>query len=172
MPSDLNGGSWRLLQKPDFGQAFRSVRSRTDLPCAACRSGLRHRRAADSLVRHARLTFARAVAVIDTFAACQRRRAVQLARWCRLIAAMKKDRIGRLQRATRRAFAYANGEAITTADILRHAFPRLTRFEPWRYQDARRAALRFAVRVGRSTGKGRPVVWRPTPELLARIKGN
>jgi hypothetical protein len=82
-----------------------------------------------------------------------------------------KDRVGKLQRATRRAFAYSNGEVITTADILRHAFPRLTRFEPWRYQDARRAALRFAVRVGRSSGKGRPVVWRPTPTLLALIRG-
>jgi hypothetical protein len=81
-----------------------------------------------------------------------------------------KDRVGKLQRATRRALAYADGEAIT-GDILRHAFPRLMRFEPWRYQDARRAAVRFAIRVGRSTGKGRPAMWVPRPELRRLIKG-
>jgi hypothetical protein len=98
-------------------------------------------------------------------------RALPISALAALIAAMK-NRVGKLQRATRRAFIYSDAQPITTADILRHAFPHLTRFEPWRYQDARRAAKKFAVRIGRSEcGRGCPVRWIANPELMALIKG-
>ena len=85
----------------------------------------------------------------------------------------RRRKVGRLQRAVRRVFAASNGEVAQTADILRRAFPGLTKFEGWRYRAARRAAMRFAIPIGRSErGKGRPVLWAPRPELMARIKGD
>ena len=84
-----------------------------------------------------------------------------------------KNRVGKLQRGTRRALIVADGQAVTTTDILRHTFPRLEgQFLHWQFKDARRAAVRFAIPIGRSErGKGRPVLWAPRPELLAQIKG-
>jgi len=77
---------------------------------------------------------------------------------------------GKLQRATRRALIVANGHPIKTGEILRYAFPRLDRYEGWRYRAARRAATRFAVPIGRSaTGQGRPVMWVANEELQRRI---
>jgi hypothetical protein len=84
--------------------------------------------------------------------------------------AMKRQ-VGRLQKAARRCFIVSNGEAVQTADFLRRAFPRLTKFENWRYRAARRAALRFAIPVGRSERKGRPLLWMPNKELRQLIGG-
>jgi hypothetical protein len=95
-------------------------------------------------------------------------RRLQLARLNMLVAAMK-DRIGWLQRAVLRELVIRNGEPATTADFLRRAFPRMRRFEPWRYEDTRRAAKKFAVRVGRAGSKGRPVTWMPNADLQKRI---
>ena len=84
----------------------------------------------------------------------------------------RRRKVGRLQRAVRRVFAASNGEVAQTADFLRRAFPRLTKFEGWRYRAARRAAMRFAIPIGRSEhGKGRPVLWVPNKELRQFIGG-
>ena len=83
-----------------------------------------------------------------------------------------KNRIGKLQRATRRALIYSDAQPVTTRDILRVAYPRQDRFLHWQYKDARRAAPRFAIPSGRSDrGKGRAVNWVPRPELLDLIRG-
>jgi hypothetical protein len=83
-----------------------------------------------------------------------------------------KNRIGKLQRATRRALIYSDAQPVTTRDILSVAYPRQGRFLHWQYKDARRAAVRFATPVGRSDcGKGRAVIWVPRPELQRAIKG-
>jgi hypothetical protein len=80
--------------------------------------------------------------------------------------------VGKLQRGARRALIENNGQPITTADVLRAAYPDSDRFTDDQYTSARRAAKRFAVRVGRAGSKGRPVRWEPTPELRRLILGD
>jgi hypothetical protein len=79
--------------------------------------------------------------------------------------------IGRLQKMVRRELIIRAGKPATTVDFMKRAFPRLDHYARWNYRAVRRAALRFAIPVGRSScGKGRAVVWVPTPELLKLIR--
>ena len=83
-----------------------------------------------------------------------------------------KGRIGRIERAARRELIARNGGPATTGDFVRRAWPRLTRFEIRHYRSARRAAEKFAVRLGRSErGRGKPVIWIARPALLRAIRG-
>jgi len=83
-----------------------------------------------------------------------------------------KGRIGKIERAARRELISRNGGPATTGDFVRRAWPHLTWFEVWRYRSARRAAKKFAVRIGRAErGKGCPVMWMARPELLRAIRG-
>ena len=50
-----------------------------------------------------------------------------------------------------------------TIDLLEHAYPRVTHYEPRHYVSVYRAATKFAVRVG---GPGRAfIIWGPKLEL-------
>ena len=77
--------------------------------------------------------------------------------------------IGRIQRAVRRAFFASFGQPLTSVDILRRAYPRVSPPYPaWRYWNVHRAAAKFAVVVRRGrTRQG--LLWAPKPELADRI---
>jgi hypothetical protein len=82
------------------------------------------------------------------------------------------DRVGRIERAAKWEAIAADGRPTTTTAICRRAWPGLSRFENRHFFSARRAAARFLEPVARSTtGRGRPVLWVPKPELMARIRG-
>ena len=73
-------------------------------------------------------------------------------------------RVGRVQRAAQRELIAADGEPVTTTEIMRRAYPRLTTFPDWLNSQARLSATRFAISVGRSTsGSGRPRLWKLKP---------
>ena len=78
-----------------------------------------------------------------------------------------KHRVGRVERQVRRAFIAGKGRPLTTIDLMRWAFPRATRYEPWRYWSVHRAAKKFAIKV-RRWDKGN--LWVPTPDLARRIR--
>jgi hypothetical protein len=69
-------------------------------------------------------------------------------------------RVGRVQRQIKRAFIASLGSPLTTSDLMRRAYPRgWDHSESWRYTEVRLAASRYAVRIGRSTRRGRPWLW-------------
>jgi hypothetical protein len=75
-------------------------------------------------------------------------------------------REGYRQRAIRRQFIALHGATVTTRDLLLAAYPRLVVGEhvpDWQWTKVRRAAERWAVRVGR---RSRPLKWRARPEAL------
>ena len=78
-----------------------------------------------------------------------------------------KHRVGRVERQVRRAFIASHGQPLLTADLMHWAFPRATRYEPWRYWSVHRAAKKFAIKV-RRWDKGN--LWVPTPDLARRIR--
>jgi hypothetical protein len=59
-----------------------------------------------------------------------------------------------------RAFSAANGRDLTTGELISWVFPRHQPFRSGQYERVREAAAFFADRVGRSTGRGRPWLWR------------
>jgi hypothetical protein len=73
----------------------------------------------------------------------------------------QKWRVGRVQRQVRRAFLASNGKPLSTAELIRRAYPRLRKFESWRYRQVREAAERWAVRIGVAGLRGEPVLWMP-----------
>jgi len=75
-------------------------------------------------------------------------------------------RVGRVERQIRGALIASNGRPLQTVDLMRWAFPRATRYEPWRYWSVHRAARKFAIKV-RRCGKGN--LWIPMPDLARRI---
>jgi hypothetical protein len=80
---------------------------------------------------------------------------------------MRPNRIGRIQRQVRRLFIGNGGKPVRMAELLRHCYPRLARFEHWHRTNVRRAAKRYAVPIDRD---GRGVVYGPSPELLRLIR--
>jgi hypothetical protein len=73
---------------------------------------------------------------------------------------------GRIQKLARRAMWAFGGQA-TTAQVLQWTSVRKLvhgrRIEPHDYRDARRALARIADAVGRTSGGGRPMLWRLRP---------
>ena len=89
----------------------------------------------------------------------------------RLLSKAVNGAIGHIQRAVRRSFIIAGGAALTTGELARQAYPRVTRLKNWHRLRVREAAPRFAVPLGRAkVGRGRPVIWRPKAELMALIR--
>jgi hypothetical protein len=75
-------------------------------------------------------------------------------------------REGARQRGVRRLFIVLDGGTATTRDLYLAAYPRLDpseRVPGWRWNKVRRAAERWAVRVGR---RSRPLLWRAKPEVF------
>lgn len=68
-------------------------------------------------------------------------------------------RVGRLQRAVLRAFQASQAQALKTSELLPWCFPRELdgQYRQSQRWNVRRAARRFAVRVGR---RGREATWR------------
>src|SRR5262249_13797445 len=77
-----------------------------------------------------------------------------------------KWRIGRVQRQARRLFTSTRAKPVSTCEVVRQCYPRLTKFEPWHYAEARRAVARWAIMVGLAARRGAPVVWTPRPEFV------
>jgi hypothetical protein len=81
-----------------------------------------------------------------------------------------RNRVGRVQKAVRRALITSDGTPVPTGEIMLWAFPRLDgRYGhgSWRYWSVHRAARKFAVRVGK---QGHSIVWAPNAELLRQIR--
>src|SRR5262249_35277807 len=91
-------------------------------------------------------------------------------------------RDGRLLRAIRYAFASGDelttadllrwcyprvANELTTADLLRWCYPRVAKIKPWHREMVRRAARRVCVCLGRSEkGMGGPLLWRAHPKRM------
>ena len=77
------------------------------------------------------------------------------------VASMPRE--GRVMRQVRRAFTAAGGnKPLCIGDVLPWIYPQLDRFKHWHRWSARRALLRYAVPIGRSSkGRGLPVIWAP-----------
>jgi hypothetical protein len=88
----------------------------------------------------------------------------------RPVAAKMTHRIGRVERANRRALIAADGLPVRTRDLLKYAYSRIRGLHPtWRYWSAYRAASKFAVRLSKP---GSRIVWAPNAELARLIGGD
>ena len=76
-----------------------------------------------------------------------------------VIASLPRE--GRVMRQVRRAFVAAGMKPLRSVDVLPWAFPHLDRFKDWHRWSCRRALLRYATPIGRSRGRGSPVIWSP-----------
>ena len=76
-------------------------------------------------------------------------------------------RTGKIQKRIRRALIVAD-RPLLTIDLVESAYPRATPpYAHWHYKSVRRAATRFAQRVG---GPGRAfIIWGPNRELAERL---
>ena len=76
-----------------------------------------------------------------------------------------------IARTIRYAFERSKGKPLTTGQLVKEVYGlqlRLERRPPqsWHYQNVRRALRKVAVPIGRSSTRGRSVLWQPIPELL------
>jgi hypothetical protein len=79
----------------------------------------------------------------------------------RLLALASLPREGRVVRQVRRCFIARGAQPLCVGDLLPWVYPQLDRFKHWHRWSVRRALLRYAVPIGRSHARGRPVIWRP-----------
>src|SRR5215475_4344013 len=70
-------------------------------------------------------------------------------------------RTGRVQRQIRRAFIASLGSPLSSSDLLKRAYPRLSSYASWQYRQVREAAARWAVRTGKAATHGTPIMWKP-----------
>ena len=91
----------------------------------------------------------------------------------RLLDGPKVGLVGHLQRRTRHVFLLAGGRMVTSTELVARCYPRTGGAgQSWRYARVRRAAERWATRVGRlEHQQGRPWLWAPKPELMELIRG-
>jgi hypothetical protein len=83
-------------------------------------------------------------------------------------------RDGRLKSQVRWAFTcsllFGRGGPLTTTDLLKRCYVGEwlldKKFKSWHRTNVVRAADLVAIRVGRATSRGRPIVWSPRPEFL------
>ena len=76
-----------------------------------------------------------------------------------LLIAARSPRVGRIELRVRRAFIANNGHPLSTTELMRRVYPRVVKFKHWHSYSIRRAAPKFAVRVGRRRCRGMPIVW-------------
>jgi hypothetical protein len=70
------------------------------------------------------------------------------------------SREGRVRRQIRRCFIAGGGKPRTMTEFLKWAYPRLDHFECWHRWSVRRALLKIAKPIGRSSvGRGAPGIW-------------
>jgi hypothetical protein len=79
-------------------------------------------------------------------------------------------RDSRLKRQIRWAFRLSGGEPLTTTELVTQCYWRVNlqveKIKSWHRTNVSRVADLLAIRVGRATSQGRPILWSPRPELL------
>ncbi len=80
----------------------------------------------------------------------------------RMAALASMPREGRVQRIVRRTFIANDYRPLRIGDLLPRCYPKLRKYPCWCRWSVRRALLRYALPLGRSsTGRGLPVIWAP-----------
>jgi len=79
-------------------------------------------------------------------------------------------RDGRLKKQVRWAFWLSQGEPLTTTQLVKQCYWAVDlqgeEIKSWHRTNITRVADLFAVRIGRATSQGRPIMWSPRPELV------
>jgi hypothetical protein len=79
-------------------------------------------------------------------------------------------RDGRLKKQIRWAFWLSRGEALTTTQLVKQCYWAVDlqgeEIKSWHRTNVSRVAALLAIRVGRATSQGRPIMWSPRPELM------
>jgi len=79
-------------------------------------------------------------------------------------------RDGRLKRQIRWAFRLSGGEPLTTTELVKKCYWRVNlqveKIKSWHRTNVSRVADLLAIRIGRATSQGRPIMWSPRPELM------
>jgi len=74
-------------------------------------------------------------------------------------------RNGRLKSQIRFAFWWSSGKPLTTTDLMKQCYVPLylwgEKFKSWHRTNVIRVADQVAIRIGRATSKGRPIMWSP-----------
>ena len=100
------------------------------------------------------------------------RDAVHMARARAKRAPFAAPRNGRIKSQIRFAFLLSRGKPLTTSQLMKSCYCTVPifgeKYQSWHRSCVVRAADLVAVRLGRGSGRGRPVLWGPPPELLAR----
>jgi hypothetical protein len=79
-------------------------------------------------------------------------------------------RDGRLKRKVRRAFLRSEGKPVTTTELVKQYYWSVNfqgeEIKSWHRTNVSRVADLLAIRIGRATSQGRPIMWSPRPELM------
>jgi len=79
-------------------------------------------------------------------------------------------RDGRLKKQIRWAFRLSGGEPLTTTELVERCYwsvsLRREKIKSWHRTNVSRVAALLAIRVGRASSQGRPIMWSPRPELM------
>src|SRR5215472_12709251 len=79
-------------------------------------------------------------------------------------------RDGRLKSRVRWAFRLSGGEPLTTTELVKQCYWRVNlqveKIKSWHRTNVSRVADLLAIRIGRATSQGRPIMWSPRPELM------
>jgi hypothetical protein len=78
-----------------------------------------------------------------------------------------------IARTIRYAFERSNGKPLSTGQLVKEVYGLQLRVErkplkSWHYQNVRRALRKVAVPIGRSSTRGRSVLWRPDERMGLR----
>jgi hypothetical protein len=77
-------------------------------------------------------------------------------------------RDGRLKSRVRQAFRLYD-KPLTTTELVKHYYCWVLQGEKiksWHRTNVTRVAYLLAIRIGRATSQGRPIMWSPRPELM------
>ena len=79
-------------------------------------------------------------------------------------------RDSRLKKQIRWAFWLSGGEPLTTTELVQRCYWSVNfqgeGIKSWHRTNVSRVADLLAVRIGRATSQGRPIMWSPRPELM------
>ena len=83
-------------------------------------------------------------------------------------------RDGRLKRQIRWMFRLSGGQPLTTTELVKHCYwsANFGGIKSWHRTNVSRVADLLAIRIGRATSQGRPIMWSPRPELMQDRKRN
>ena len=78
-------------------------------------------------------------------------------------------RDGRLKRKIRQAFRLYGGKPLTTTELVKDCYWFVgEEIKSWHRTNVARVADLLAIRIGRATSQGRPILWSPRPELMQK----